>query len=332
VISATPPRDESVAATVLARMLAKYGLSQPGEIVPFLLTPPPSSVYQMDTPMGLQEAADALRSPTGRFRFHVQLARTAPGDVHPMVSALRRAANALQLGTEMEHPLEHDSRDDGQLYRSVMTVRVVPSSGVALSSESMAFHQDGLGSAGSVQFIGMCLDSGPSTGGRQLYSNVLAQGILLAHLHWDRFVCATRRDALTIARNSGGQQVSVTGPLFYIDESGLPAAHFRSEGGEYTIRPSESVATWFSEFARAVADAAQTEVLTPGDCLVVDNLSMVHARDAFTEEGGATRRLSRKWYAIESRRAAVWTAEPLRLDPATYGSAAVRPRRSRSGS
>ncbi|MGU3643418.1 TauD/TfdA family dioxygenase [Microbacterium sp. C23T] len=309
---------ESIAELVLERILTTYALSRPAEITPWLEDGTSSSAYDLEAPNELLAAASALRSPTGRFRFHVEMAETALGQVHPMVNALRAADGVLQLGEEIEHPLELDPRDESQLYKSVMTVRVVPSSGVALSSEAMPFHQDGLGSAGSIRYVAMCLDAGPRAGGRQLYSNVLAHGLLLADTHWDRFVDATQPDALTVTRLAGKQHVSVTGPLFYIDESGIPAAHFRGDGGEYAITPSAEVASWFGDFTRTVASSAKSEELAPGDCLVVDNLAMVHARDAFDDREDAIRRLSRKWYAIEPSRVGVWTREPFRLHEPTY--------------
>lgn len=317
-------RAELIANTVLETILSSYGLSRPGDIYPWLELAGTSPKFELRNPESLAGAAAALRSPAGRFRFHVDLASAQPGSTHPMVAALQDAAIALSLGEPIEHPLETDPRDGGQRYKSVMSVRVVPSAGIALSSEAMPFHQDGLGSAGSIRFVAMCLDSGPSAGGRQLYSNALAQGLVLADRHWDRFVAATQLDALTVTRLAGKQHVSITGPMFYVDECGIPAAFFRGQGGEYAIMPSASVSPWFEDHCQAVSAAAHVEVLAPGDCLVVDNLSMVHARDSFEEDPAALRRLSRKWYAIQPSRVGVWTREPFRLNASIYGDATLR--------
>lgn len=323
----TRAREQAIAEAVLQAILDAYGFGSPAEALPWLDDPQPAPRYEVADAAGAMSAAAALRSPAGRFRLRVDIAGAAIGDVHPMIRALRAAEGLLRLGQEIEHPLERDPRDVTQPFEGVMTVRTVPQSGIALSSDAMPLHQDGLGSAGSIRFVAMCLDSGPSTGGTQLYSNVLAHGLALAHENWERFVEATRVDALTVTRHTGKQHASVTGPLFYLDESGLPAAHFRGVGGEYAITPNPDVARWFGGFADRLAESAQVEQLEPGDGIVVDNLAMAHARDAFAESDGAVRRLSRKWYAIRPDRTAVWAREPFRLDPAVYGSGSEQQQR-----
>ncbi|MDG4831467.1 TauD/TfdA family dioxygenase [Solwaraspora sp. WMMD1047] len=222
------------------------------------------------------------------------------------------------LGREIEHPLEHDDRDQHRDFTSVVTVRSVPSAGAALSTDRLPFHQDGLGTAGSVRYVAMCLDHGPIAGGSQFYVNLLAHGLLLAHRNWNRFVDATQADALTVTRFSGSQAVSVTGPMFYVDETGVPAAHFRAGGGEYEVMPSPQVAPWFVEFLRSLSHAAESVSLLSGDCIVVDNLSVAHARSAFTESDTHCRRLSRKWYAIDPTRTSVWNQASFRLDRTIY--------------
>jgi hypothetical protein len=312
------PQDRpSIADAVLDAMLSRYGLSHPRGILPWLASPQAPRQFDLREPGDLADAAAVLRSPIGRIRFRIDL-EDRESDVHPMVRALRNANDVLALGQEVEHPLEHDDRDQERRYSSVVTVRAVPSAGIALSTGRLPLHQDGVGTEGSVRFIAMCLDRGPVSGGGQFYANLLAHGLLLAYRNWHRFVDATQADALTVTRFSGSQAASVTGPMFYVDETGMAAAHFRANGGEYEARPNPRVAAWFEEFSRSLAQSAESEAVSPGDCLVVDNLSVAHARSAFTESDATPRRLSRKWYAIASSRANVWNRPSFRLNRAVY--------------
>ena len=303
-------------------MLSYYGLTRPDEIEPWLNSRPSGPLLDLQDAAELTVAAAALRSPIGRFRFRVDFRNPERFDTHPMVLALRRANGVLELGDEIEHPLEYDDRDHDSHFSSVVGVRAVRSAGVALSSDRLPLHQDGLGTSGSVRYVAMCLDRQPATGGDQAYVNILARGIQLAHRNWKQFIDATRLDAITIVRSSGSQRIGVKGPMFYVDEAGIPAVHFRVAGGEYTVQPSTRVAPWFDEFVTGAERSVTTEQFTPGDCVVVDNLSVVHSRTAFVDSHSTQRRLSRKWFAIDSARKQLRNETSFRLAPQIYGPTA----------
>jgi len=305
------------AEMVLERMLTHYGLSHPSEIDSWILRPQRAQTCDLRDPAGVWEAAHQLRTPVGRVHFRVQASASRHLGTHPMVVSLRRVQEELDLGMEITHPLESDTRDHLGRFSDVVSIRKVPSAGVALSARYLPFHQDGLGTAGSVRFISMCLDQAPECGGDQSYVNVLAHGIRLANNHWRRFVEATMTDALTIARVAGSQQIAVTGPMFYVDDTGLPASHFRIGGGEYFVRPNALISTWLADFNRCLGDFAVTEPMKTGDCLLLDNLSMAHSRANFVESR-VGRRLARKWYAISDARSSVRGESTLRLSREVY--------------
>lgn len=267
----------------MEHMLGRYGLSHPREILPWLQGMQSTSVVDLEDDPQAERAARDLRSPLGRMRFTLAVGGYDKRTTHPMLVALRQADAVLQLGTEISHPLEQDNRDLEQQFMSVVTVRSVASAGLALSPGDLPLHQDGMGTAGSVRFISMCLDSGPATGGGQLYSNLLAEGLWLANTRWDRFVEATQVDAISVTRFAGSRAMSVTGPLFYVDGTGLAAAHYRADGGEYTVKASDAVSSWLGDFRQSLAAHSRSEKIAPGDCLVVDNLAMAHARSAFAD-------------------------------------------------
>lgn len=312
--------DSSVADAVLECMLAHYGLKRPAEVEQWLQPQMQTRAFDFGDSAAPAIAAHELRTPIGRIRFHVSLGESEPGEVHPMMGALRQCRDTLALGDEIRHPLESDTRDRSNHYSGVVSIRRVQSAGIALSDEQLPFHQDGLGTAGSVRFVSMCLDQAPVSGGDRSYVNVLAHGIRLANRNWRGFVEATKLDALTIERASGSQRIAVTGPMFYVDEIGIPAVHFRSAGGEYVTRTNSGVSLWFSSFVAELTLSATRESMEPGDCVIVDNLSVAHSRMAFVQ-GTVARRLSRKWFAIAGARALIRNETSLRLSAEVYGFA-----------
>lgn len=316
-------RASATADAVLECMLTHYGLKSPADIEPWLMPAPSAHTFDLRNPAELSIAASELRSPIGRIRFHVAIDGLAPNVVHPMMSELRSCQETLALGEEVLHPLEQDDRDRPAHFRDVVSIRHVPHAGIALSSSHLPFHQDGLGTGGSVRFIAMCLDQAPLLGGDQSYVNVLAHGIRLANRNWRRFVEATQIDALTIRRVTGSQRIDVTGPVFYVDQAGLPAVHFRVTGGEYVAETNSAVSAWFGGFVDELTESASVESFNSGDCIVVDNLSVVHARTNFVE-GDTSRRLSRKWFAISESRVSVRGEVSLRLSPDVYRGEAIR--------
>jgi hypothetical protein len=311
-----------IAEQVLERALAKYELRRPSDIAEWLVNPKAIFIDNLEDEVQARAAANALRSPSGLFTFHVNLGDPQTTNLHPLVVKIRDAEPTLRLGTEISHPLESDSRDLERKFDGVVTLRNLRASGIALSAAHLPLHQDGLGWAGSVRFVAMCLDRKAADGGEQQYANVLGHAIALAARSWRDFVSATALDAVTVTRTCGSQRIAVTGPLIYVDSTGLVATNFRMPGGEYTVRANEA-SGWLARLMRAISDDAthvKQRLTEPGTAVLLDNLSIAHSRTGFTEYYRGQRRLARKWYAISPDRVAASGCSQMFLTPDIYGS------------
>lgn len=172
----------------------------------------------------------------------------------------------------------------------------------AETSEMFSSHNDGLGYAGLIRHVIMCLDRSPMAGGYTYFRNLVALAPALAGSDPEAFEALFLPDAITALRPRGKGAIRVTSPVFFVGRDGDPQVFFRIASGEYRISWREHPAL---DRARRVLEEAAApfgpgsrfvHFMRPGDTVLVDNAHVVHGRTPFLDPPDGGRVLARKWY------------------------------------
>ncbi|HTU47436.1 MAG TPA: hypothetical protein VMF91_20405 [Bryobacteraceae bacterium] len=264
---------------------------------------------------------------TGVAYFIVLNPDDSPRLHHPLHDMAAQLADILPLRYPIPHPLENHPHTVSTFGNCDGTVKIyrVPDKGVALGTDGMAMHQDGLGSGGTVEAAALYADSGGLGGGFTCFQNLVLASLLLAHTDRSAFDHLFLPDALTVHRTTGSRALKITGPVLFLGETANPQLFFRVPDGEYQVRYRDEPAlergiSFLFRFARPLANGSTfVHLSNPGHGCYVRNQVVVHGRTRFVDSQiGARRVLARKWYASESRHAFYRHAPGLFLDP-TYG-------------
>lgn len=266
------------------------------------------------------------RSIYGVAHFRVTSEPSTAIAAHPLTILSDQLAGWIDCRYPMHHPLDDEKPSFSHDYQPDGTVKIysAPKKGVARSERELLAHQDGLGSCGDVECVGLYMDRPGRSGGETYFINL---ALLCAQLGEDdplAYESLFAPDAITITRISGYRSLKVVSPVCSLYPDGAPQVVYRNAGGEYEVewksgnpslrRARELLQEHTKPFANG---SAFVKFNRRGQGCFNNNRLTVHGRRAF-ENGTLTDRqrlLSRKWYATGPSSRDVKHAPGIRLQP-----------------
>lgn len=237
-----------------------------------------------------------------------------PIGTHPLLDVCEQLKEELHFHYPLEHPLEGHPEAIARFGPSDGTAKFYnlpkPVDGptyreVATTSDVLEVHTDGGGFGGTVQTIGLYLDSPALFGGFTFFYDVVRLGVELAKTDMEAFRYLFLPDAVTSIRPRGDSAIKMTSPVFYINEENQPQIFFRSTNGEHKavwrkgFAPLDRAREFLYHHTTAFAPGSYFIPFTRrGQMCLSRNRDLAHGRTAFTEGQAPDQRrvMSKKWF------------------------------------
>ena len=191
-----------------------------------------------------------------------------------------------------------------------------------MASGELDFHQDGLGSGGTVEAAILYAEEGPLWGGYTCFCNIVNLALELARDDIESFRSLFRHDAVTIFRTSGSRAIKITSPILFIGEQKEPQVFFRCPGGEYDVdwdhsdKALERGVRFLLKHTQPFSTGTSFAALARrGFGCIIRNNCVLHGRTAFIDGSipGTKRMLSRKWFSTSAAHAHFQHAPGMRV-------------------
>lgn len=298
-------------------LLSMYGLGSLDEFVDMTkrpavpITPILIKDYRNLTGEERLELRRQFNSEFGVASFIVLNPDAKPFGTHPLLDICHQLADDLHLHFPIKHPLEEYPDALERFGPSDGTVKIysLPGKGGALTADSFALHQDGLGNCGNVESVGLYVDAPPLYGGYTYFLNVCLLSLHLARSDREAFNALFLHDAMTIHRSRGSRALMLKSPVLFINSQGMPQAFFRVADAEYivTTRPNcsplDRAMKFLLRFCEPFAQGTSFVHLTArGQGCFNQNQLTAHGRTSFGHSPAASRDrvLARKWFATSA--------------------------------
>jgi hypothetical protein len=243
----------------------------------------------------------------------------APQTTHPLLDLCEQLKEEFQLYYPLQHPLDgrpetvsrfgpHDGTT--KLYNLPKFIDGSTHREGSVTSEALDAHMEGIGTGGTIQTIGLYMDSPPLFGGYLCFFDIVTLAIELAKTDMDAFRYLFLPDAMTAVRPKGRRALKVVTPVLYLNEDGQPQAFFRSPTGEFEIiswrkfAPLERAQKFLYTYAQAFAPGSYfVPYSRKGQLCFSRNRDLAHGRTGFIDgpRPDQQRVMSRKWYVTADK-------------------------------
>ncbi|WP_181064357.1 TauD/TfdA family dioxygenase [Pseudoclavibacter sp. AY1F1] len=217
--------------------------------------------------------------------------------VHPLLLVGRLLADEVGWRSEVVHPAEREDARDGtvKLYHSPKWL------GPAMDSSALAVHQDGFGNAGSVESVGLFVESGGARAATTYFTNL---ALVVRNLMLDDPTSVEglfAPDAIHVTSRRGSSSLRTTGPILFLDELDRPAVNFRESDSDTVVSIREDLLDMYHYLLSASRPGAsgvlEVQFNQTGTGVFSNNRLLVHGRTAFTDGERQRRVLARKWWS-----------------------------------